>query len=198
MSTRVEIHPTAKIAAYALGGLLLAVLTFLGIKRLTSDRLSGEETSKSEIVASDKTSQRIYLTGSPGNPLVPVLEIEVADTSREANWSDALAKLLHGQTEMPVEGGRVDVLTDNYAIEVDRLDKWHEGIGQAAHYGMLTKSTPVVALIVPSDDWPLSNKTLEKLLLIDKTCTAQNVKLILLRRGGGVEIDPSSQRDDSP
>ena len=118
----------------------------------------------------------------PGAPLVPVVNLTVSDASMETNWSAALAILLHGQTEAPVESGRVDVLTSTYAIEVDRLDKWHEGIGQAAHYGLLTKKMPAVALIVPSDNWPLSDKTRATLLLIDRTCTEQKVKLILLRR----------------
>ena len=183
MPTRVEIHPTAKIAAYALGCSLLVVLALTGIKQLTRDD-SRSEPNQAASAGTAELPSALYLPVSPGGPLVPVVELTVDDASMETNWSAALATLLHGQTEAPVESGRVDVLTGNYAIEVDRLDKWHEGIGQAAHYGLLTKAMPVVALMVPSDDWPLSEKTRAKLRLIDETCTAQRVKLILLRRVG--------------
>ena len=45
--------------------------------------------------------------------------------------------------------GRVDVLTDTQAIELDWLkgNKFHEGIGQALHYGDVTGQQPVLALI---------------------------------------------------
>jgi hypothetical protein len=44
---------------------------------------------------------------------------------------------------------RVDVLTGTQAIELDWLkgNKFHEGIGQALHYGDVTGQQPVLALI---------------------------------------------------
>lgn len=36
--------------------------------------------------------------------------------------------------EVPVRYGRIDLLTSDYAIEVDKLEKFHEAIGQALHY----------------------------------------------------------------
>ena len=43
----------------------------------------------------------------------------------------------------------MDVLTDTQAIELDWLkgNKFHEGIGQALHYGDVTGQQPVLALI---------------------------------------------------
>jgi hypothetical protein len=48
-----------------------------------------------------------------------------------------------------VVAGRVDVLTDTQAIELDWLkgNKFHEGIEQALHYGDVTGQQPVLALI---------------------------------------------------
>ena len=40
--------------------------------------------------------------------------------------------------EVPVKYGRIDLLTDDYAIEVDSLEKFHEAIGQALHYAKET------------------------------------------------------------
>jgi|GEM_PF-5234795 len=54
----------------------------------------------------------------------------------EAAWTTALAAHLGGEAEQEIGGvvaGRVDVLTDTQAIELDWLkgNKFHEGIGQA-------------------------------------------------------------------
>jgi hypothetical protein len=92
-------------------------------------------------------------------PIHPLIALTMADATLESAWSGALAQALSGETEYPVEGGRVDVATGKYAIEVDRLEKWHEAIGQAAHYSLKTGKAPVVALIIPSDSSPLNEST---------------------------------------
>lgn len=176
-----QFRSTGRTAAYAVAYAVVIILALYGLKHL----LRNEPHATTNIVDSVAVTEfppALELHAVQGGPLVPILDLTVVDASMETNWSAALAALLDGQTEAPVESGRVDVLTRDYAIEVDRLDKWHEGIGQAAHYGLLTKAMPVVALMVPSDNWPLSESTRAKLLLIEKTCCAQNVKLILLRR----------------
>lgn len=43
---------------------------------------------------------------------------------------------------------RVDCLTQDYAIEVDWVKKWAEGIGQTLYYAKITGKQPAVALIV--------------------------------------------------
>ena len=60
---------------------------------------------------------------------------------RESHWRDALAahfsKTEEGvKTEVVLRGGRCDIVTKKYAIEVERASKWHEAIGQAAHYAL--------------------------------------------------------------
>lgn len=178
MPTRVEIHPTAKIAAYALTIALVASFAIVGTKRLLRTETSSV------------TTPTVAATSSPiaaaagGELLLPVVELRIPDAQLESSWSAALASALSGQTEAPVEGGRVDVLTEHYAIEVDRLEKWHEAIGQAAHYALKTGKLPVAAIMVPSDLWPISPTTKAKLLLIDTTCSKQGVKLVLLHRTG--------------
>lgn len=178
MPTRVEVHPTAKIAAYAVGCALVVAFGVFGLQRL-----SRPDTASETEPGTQQTKELLFST-SRGGLLVPVIELQITDATQEKNWSAALASLLSGQTEVPIEGGRVDVLTEHYAIEVDRLEKWHEAIGQAAHYGLKTKKIPAVALMVPSDSWPISETTRGKLLLIDETCTKQGIKLILLHRTG--------------
>ena len=50
--------------------------------------------------------------------------------------------------EVPVKYGRIDLLTDDYAIEVDRLEKFHEAIGQALHYAKETGKKPGIAIFI--------------------------------------------------
>jgi len=188
MPSRVEIHPTAKIAFRTLAYAIAIALVLLGLKRLTrSDAQINTGTSltkseASETNSSDQRGNELVFSTSRGVPLAPVIDLEIPDASLESGWSAALATLLAGQTEVAIEGGRIDVLTEHYAIEVDRLEKWHEAIGQSTHYALKTKKIPVAALIIPSDNWPLSSKTRAKLVLIDETCTSKGIKLILLRR----------------
>ena len=46
---------------------------------------------------------------------------------------------------------RVDCLTSDYAIEFDFANKWHEAIGQALHYALMTDRKPKVVLILDKD-----------------------------------------------
>lgn len=174
MAIRVEIHPTAKIAAYALSIALAVLFVIVGAKRLLRPD-----------VASVGFEQEVHSTlGRAGTAglLMSVVELRIPDAQLESHWSSALAEVLSGTTEAPVDGGRVDVLTEHYAIEVDRLEKWHEAIGQAIHYAAKTGKAPVAAIMLPSDLWPPSVATKSKLLLIDEMCTKAGIKLVLLRR----------------
>ena len=50
---------------------------------------------------------------------------------------------------------RVDCLTEKHAVEFDFTNKWHESIGQALHYGIMTGKKPKIVLIL---DNPKSQK----------------------------------------
>lgn len=43
---------------------------------------------------------------------------------------------------------RVDCLTDKHAVEFDFANKWHESIGQALHYSVMTGKRAKVVLIL--------------------------------------------------
>jgi hypothetical protein len=165
---------------------LIVVLFVVGLKRLlrsdtaTSSLPTIEQSRRTGTVTDPQAA--IVSANPSGDLLLPVIDLRIAEAGLESQWSAALALRLSGQTEAQVEGGRVDVLTEHYAIEVDRLEKWHEAIGQAAHYGLKTGRVPVAAIMVPSDLWPISQTTKAKLLLIDETCSKQGIKLILLHR----------------
>jgi len=50
--------------------------------------------------------------------------------------------------EVPVQYGRIDLLSDDYAIEVDQLENYHEAIGQALHYARETGKKPGIAIFI--------------------------------------------------
>lgn len=62
------------------------------------------------------------------------------------------------QTEMPQyrtevvlwDNSRVDML-DEYAIEVDWVEKWAEAIGQVLFYSKITNKPPMIILLVKHD-----------------------------------------------
>lgn len=172
MPTKVEVHSTWKRAVYIVGFAVVLSLALIGAKKLTA------RSQAAPPVASYSALHGI----ASESLLVPVIVLNLQDASLESAWSSALALVIGGQTEVPVANGRVDVLNSFYAIEVDRLDKWHEGIGQAAHYGVETGKFPCVALMVDSDLWPLNATTMEKLHTIEKTASSKGIRLVLLRR----------------
>ena len=46
---------------------------------------------------------------------------------------------------------RCDIITKDHAIEVDFGKKWAESIGQSLHYGLQTKKTPGIVLILEQE-----------------------------------------------
>lgn len=56
----------------------------------------------------------------------------------------------HGITEKSVYGGRVDILTDSLAIEVEFAPKWKNAIGQALWYALQTNKAAGIVLILRS------------------------------------------------
>jgi len=75
--------------------------------------------------------------------------------------------------EVPVKYGRVDLLTGDFAIEVDNVDKFHEAIGQALHYAKETGRKPAVAFFVLEIN-PVDRK---KLKYATKLCEHYGIKV---------------------
>ena len=75
--------------------------------------------------------------------------------------------------EVPVKYGRIDLLTDDYAIEVDSLEKFHEAIGQALHYAKETGKKPGIAIFIMEPK--LSDK--EKLKYLIRLCNYYKIKV---------------------
>lgn len=67
----------------------------------------------------------------------------------EESYQQAWCKAHNGIMEYENEDfTRVDCLTKTHAVEFDFANKWHESIGQALHYGVMTNKKPMVVLIL--------------------------------------------------
>ena len=66
----------------------------------------------------------------------------------EAQYICMINEELQGQMVYRVTSGRVDILTETHAIEVERAHKWKQSIGQALWYGLQTSKEPGIIIII--------------------------------------------------
>jgi hypothetical protein len=67
---------------------------------------------------------------------------------RESYYQAEFAKIIGGEREVVLpDRTRVDIVTDEYAIEVDFAEKWAEGIGQALYYEKMLDKKAGILLI---------------------------------------------------
>ena len=103
------------------------------------------------------------------------IRLDVPAGAKEAVWRDALAKRWHGKTETIIEGGRIDVETALYVVEIDFAHKWTECFGQALFYADSTGKQGIAALIVEDPD-----TIRKKLYLIEQELNRYDIQLIVL------------------
>jgi hypothetical protein len=163
----------------ALAGSLATIVAAAVILALLPVRLCWNETASPPRLAA---GQMVPFLDAETGFVAPMIGLAIKDPRREAEWSKALAGALKARNEVSVSHGRVDVLSDVYAIEVDWLHKWHEGLGQAVHYGLETGKTPALALIIPTSQWPLDAGEVDKLRIVERAALKAQVKLLLLRQ----------------
>jgi len=109
------------------------------------------------------------------------LTFDLPSGGRESLWRDELARQWNGQIEKRIEGGRIDVLTDQYAIEVEFPHKWHEGLGQSLHYANATGKQGMLAIIAYAQgEDNLHGRTRRKFELIEELCSANGIQMLVL------------------
>jgi len=93
-----------------------------------------------------KTLSKIIKLLITGAFLVPLCAFALV----ERDYQRAFAAMLSvAQTEVvAVDGSRCDILTPEYAIEVDYANKWAESIGQALHYALMFNRRGGIVLIL--------------------------------------------------
>jgi len=69
---------------------------------------------------------------------------------KERIYQNKWAELHHAKTTEYVlpDKTRVDIITDEYAIEVDFAKKWAESVGQSLYYAAMTGLKPGIVIIV--------------------------------------------------
>jgi len=103
--------------------------------------------------------------------------LPVSVDDHEPVWSKALADIIGGEAEYRLpDGSRVDSLDDKFAVEVDWLDKWHQGVGQSLHYSFLSGKDPVLAIGLKSEDY---NR--DKLKLAKKVANKNGIAVWVIR-----------------
>ena len=71
------------------------------------------------------------------------------EESYQKAWCDACGGIMEYENK---DKTRVDCLTQKEAVEFDFANKWHESIGQALHYGIMTGKKPMVVLILENQE----------------------------------------------
>jgi hypothetical protein len=73
--------------------------------------------------------------------------------STEDGFVGHLQRQLGGEREVTLpDRTRVDLLTPDYAIEVDRARKWAQAVGQSLHYARMTDRRPAIVLLSRAED----------------------------------------------
>ena len=110
------------------------------------------------------------------------ITLPVKRTAYEKVWKAALvdklraAKVGNVVDEMRLTFGRADIVTAKVVYEVDRYDKFHQGIGQTLHYSMVLKKPAVLALMLYK-----AKIDPAKPAIIEKLCRHYKISLVLLK-----------------
>jgi hypothetical protein len=99
-----------------------------------------------------------------------------AQSITESDWQVAFnSKVLHGKLEVPLSTGRADIVTNQYAVEVDKASKYLEGIAQAKKYAKGSGKAPGLALYIDGE-----SRALVYISTAKKLCQEQSVKFWLI------------------
>jgi hypothetical protein len=79
----------------------------------------------------------------------PAFSQEPLNLHTERDYQEHVNKIYQGKLEHRLKDNtRVDILTDDLAIEIDFAHKWYEAVGQSCHYATLSGKRPAILLIV--------------------------------------------------
>ncbi len=66
----------------------------------------------------------------------------------DAWYVSEVARIMGGDTEVRMEGGRADVVNETYAIEVEYAHLWKQSIGQSLWYALQLNKKPGIVLVM--------------------------------------------------
>lgn len=70
----------------------------------------------------------------------------------EKQYVNYIQSLIGGKREVSVYGGRVDLVTADYAFEIEWAKNWKESIGQSLWYALQTNKKPGIIIILESQE----------------------------------------------
>ena len=82
--------------------------------------------------------------------LLMIISLGQICAQNERYYVDKIANVMGGIKEYKVQNGRVDLVTDTHAIEVEWASNWKHSIGQALWYALQTNKQPGIMLIMKS------------------------------------------------
>lgn len=159
---------------------LVVLLAVLGAVVVRYSRREGGSSrqgvrAQNDVVSSLDNTERV----AHEDLFIPSMGLCLSPSDPESMWIREMGARLGCATEVEVPHGRADLLCEEFAVEIDRLEKWHESIGQSLHYAGATNRSPCVALIIPTAERDGVGRSL--LIEIDRTCREHGIKLVLLR-----------------
>jgi hypothetical protein len=93
----------------------------------------------------------------------------------EVEECQRLAAKYNAQAEYRLwDASRVDLLSDEYAIEVDFSHKWSEAVGQSLYYALVTGKKPAIVLLVTNPQ-----KESRFIFRLQAVCAKHGIKLFL-------------------
>ena len=105
-----------------------------------------------------------------------VFSLADAQSYSESDWQMAFnAKVTRGEVEVQHPTGRIDILTNEYAIEVDHVRNYLAGIKQALQYAAAAKRKPGLALFMDGGE-----DTAQALDAARKLCAESEVRFWLI------------------
>lgn len=100
----------------------------------------------------------------------PVVFLPPAIGLTEREHCERLAAKYEAEVEVRLhDGSRVDLLTDEFAIEVDFARKHYEGASQAIFYSQMTGKRPALLLLIVKGE-PLQEKALWRSRVVCARC----------------------------
>lgn len=145
------------------------------------EKRANTEPAQPEVATPSEDVQPPHLPTAPAEPEVTTSPSEEKAPS-EAEMRDRLCADMEREVSLPKkrsEGGnvRVDCLSRDYAIEVDRTEKWYEAVTQALHYSHLTGREPGIILVCYKSE----GLCIEHALRLEETLSYWKLKATLWR-----------------
>lgn len=125
-----------------------------------------------------KTKEKQFNRSLDQNITNTIYHLNLKANDPEVKWSKSLSKKLNGETEISIPYGRIDIVTKSNAIEVEFLDKWHEGIGQSLHYAKETHKIATLAIIMTN----INQQNVDKFLYVNELCNELGINVVIVTK----------------